>query len=294
MSALLFLYKDGQLIRLGQLPGGYNSWGYAINDSGVVVGLSTVMAQIYGYPFVWQAGAMTNLLAGIPACATSVFNCGGSAFDVNADGDIVGERLINSSGVCCATMLAFLYSQGSFTDLVLPGDTSSVATAINDHGDVVGSSSPSGAFLYRGGTMIGLDALGCSGCAPTDISENRKVVGSTTLASGERHAFLWSHGAMHDLGTLGGNSSEATAVNRTGNTLVGNSTTASGESHGFVYHGGKMVDLNELIDPETGTIVQAQDVNDGGQIAGAITVQRTFFPGFTLTRTYAMLLTPRP
>jgi probable HAF family extracellular repeat protein len=73
---------------------------------------------------------------------------------------------------------------------------------------------------------------------------------------------------MTDLGTLGGNLSSATAINRWG-TVVGYSRTATGATHAFRWDAGVMQDLT----PATGTFSdglfsRAVDINDVGQIVG--------------------------
>ena len=83
---------------------------------------------------------------------------------------------------------ATLWSDGATIDLgTLPGGTLSMATGINDRGDIVGWST-------YGGT-------------------------------GYSHAFLWSDGVMIDLGTLGGTTSQANDINNHG-VIVGWSYTA--------------------------------------------------------------------
>lgn len=316
VSALLFLYRDGRLIRLGQLPPdgtipglGWSSYGYAINDSGTVVGTSAAQPAYFpNYPFSWHAGVMTNLFQTLPSCsyqsAGFPFSCRGNALDINSRGDIVGSAFVaDPTFTRLALQGAFVFRNGVFTDLgTLPEYHDSTATAINDHGEIAGTAGVSfvgmsccgdepptlvggHAFVHTHGAMTDLGTLGGAYSGANDISENGKVVGFADLSGGERHAFLWSpDGGMHDLGTLGGNFSEATAVNRNGSIVVGNSTTATGEMRGFVYARGKMVDLNDLIAPQIGTVFDVRDINSSGQIAGRM----AFIDG----KRNAVLLTP--
>ena len=73
------------------------------------------------------------------------------------------------------------------------------------------------------------------------------MVGASTLASGDEHAFLYSRGTMNDLGTLGGSStSKATAVyfkgQVAGDSLVNLSPSGS-TTHAFLYFNAVMADL---------------------------------------------------
>src|SRR5262249_53152130 len=75
------------------------------------------------------------------------------------------------------------------------------------------------------------------------------------------HAFLYD-GAMHDLNTLGGDSSLANAVNDNG-VVVGYSQTPASVYHAFLYDG-TMHDLGTL----GGTESDAIGVNSSNQVAG--------------------------
>jgi probable HAF family extracellular repeat protein len=101
--------------------------------------------------------------------------------------------------------------------------------------------------------------------AAVDVNEAGQVVGNVRMA-GDAHAFSWTAAAgMIDLGTLGGSSSAATAVNESGQ-VVGWATTASGGTHAFSWtapHG--MVDLGV---PEGATSSAAVALNDAGQVVG--------------------------
>ncbi|MFA7237611.1 MAG: DUF3466 family protein [Phycisphaeraceae bacterium] len=61
-----------------------------------------------------------------------------------------------------------------------------------------------------------------------------------------------------DLGTLGGNSSEALAINNSGQ-VVGRTSLADGSYHGFLYSNGNMTDLGTM---------GATAINDSGQVVG--------------------------
>jgi probable HAF family extracellular repeat protein len=151
------------------------------------------------------------------------------------------------------------------------GGGQSEATAVNDRGQVVGYSQtaagPFHPFLWQHGTMTDLGVLVPGpdefGTA-TDINNNGQVVGYSVVDQTEDqaivHAFLWRRGTLIDLGTLGGHSSQASAINDRGE-VVGWSSTADGKIHGFLWRNGTMTNLG---------VHTAADVNDGGQVVGQV------------------------
>jgi probable HAF family extracellular repeat protein len=68
---------------------------------------------------------------------------------------------------------------------------------------------------------------------------------------------------MKDLGTLGGQSSDARAINASGQ-VTGESLTSGGSNDGFLYTGGVMTDLGTL----GGTDTRGIALNDGGEVVG--------------------------
>jgi probable HAF family extracellular repeat protein len=207
----------------------------------------------------------------------SPFNLSSNALGINNHSQVVGY----STSRCGHHLFcghAFLYDQGVMTDLgVLPGGNASIATAINEAGQVVGysyttsntfppSNPPRHAFLYESGVMIDLGAL----TSNPDISEaaainNRgQIVGSSRVAGGATHAFLYDRGVMTDIGTLGGSYSEGHGINNRGQ-VVGNSAVALGETHAFLYDHGVMSDIGTL---PGGHDSSAVAINDQGQVLG--------------------------
>ena len=78
-------------------------------------------------------------------------------------------------------------------------------------------------------TSADLGTLGGNLSQAVAINHREQVVGFSTTAANETHAFLWQDGATVDLGTLGGTFSRPTAINDAGQ-VVGNSTLPSGST----------------------------------------------------------------
>jgi uncharacterized repeat protein (TIGR01451 family) len=93
------------------------------------------------------------------------------------------------------------------------------------------------------------------------VNDGGQVVGQS-----QDHAFSWTpSGGMIDLGTLGGSSSAAAAVNDSGQVVGYSSTAGDSETHAFSWTpSGGMIDLGTL----GGSSSVALAVNDSGQVVG--------------------------
>lgn len=181
---------------------------------------------------------------------------------VNAAGQAVG----GSGHPHGADTHAFFWEKsGGIRDLgTLPGGDYSVAFGINDSGAVIGTSNTSTsqhAFTWTiAGGLQDLGTLpGANASSAFAINNQGQIAG----ASGT-HAVLWSAGALRDLGTLGGQTSEAHGLNNQG-MVVGVSDTSAGP-HAFLWKDGSMQDLGVL---PGDTSSRADHINDSGIVVGA-------------------------
>lgn len=116
------------------------------------------------------------------------------------------------------------------------------------------------------------------------INSLGEVTGSYTLANGQSHAFLYTHGVMQDLGTLQtGRSSVGFAVNDASQ-VTGSSTFSdqSSAEHAFLHNGVFMADLGTL----GGTISQGRGINSSGEVAGESTIDAIFHRAFFFNGTF--------
>jgi probable HAF family extracellular repeat protein len=154
-----FLWKDDNMLDLGS-PGGTDSEPTALDESGEVVGYSTLPGDSTTHPFLWRRGQLIDLgtLGGDTGTTNWINDCG----DIAGKADLPGPAPQNHDAV--------LWRNGKMIDLgVLPGDACSNAYFVNSRGQVVGTSEdrklcsiPTGqhAFLWeKGGPMVDLNTL---------------------------------------------------------------------------------------------------------------------------------------
>ena len=269
-----FQWRHGTLTDLGVLPGGSNSFPYAIAN-GWVVGASEngTFDSVLGIPefdaVLWRNGQIQNLgtLGGNESLAG----------DVNERGQIVGFAAnavpdpSSMAGLATETR-PFLWENGVMRDLDTLGGTDGIAFLTNERGQIMGQ------FYVKGTTTIdpmfwdengvATDSGNLGGTIGTTwwLNNRGQVVGTSNLAGdATHHGFLWGRGTLSDLGTLGGDNSEAFAINDSGEVTGRADVPGSVTHHGFLWRDGVMTDLGV---PGSDPCSSGNAINSKGQIVG--------------------------
>jgi probable HAF family extracellular repeat protein len=258
-----FLWQNGKMTDLGMLPGGTGSGALAINDRGQILGWSTTKDG-HQHAVLWQNGKITDL--------------GTLGGRLHAEGYFAinsARQAIGWSETKNRRSRSFLWQNGKMTDLGTLGGPDTHASAINDHGQIVGQTTTkteSRAFVWQNGKMTDLGTLpGGSESEARAINEQGQIVGwSLTPSSAYVHPVLWENGQATDLGTLPGIwCGTAVAINDSGQVIV-NCHTTSRHSRAFLWENGKRTPLRYPGQKET----IAGDINNAGQIVGGISLKR--------------------
>lgn len=179
----------------------------------------------------------------------------------------INNGLLNSLLLASLAITQHAFAAGyAFTDLGTLGDQSSVATDINNNGQIIGISFTSDNYTFSGQPFIysnsNMQKLGNFDgyFSAISINDSGLVVGQLMNLSlpGPARASLFSNGSLQDLGALDGGTSAAIDINDTG-LIVGFSGASA-----FFYSNGTMQDIGSL----GGTVTYASSINNSGQIVG--------------------------
>jgi len=258
-----FLWRRGELTVLNP-PSDRNFFPRAVNDRGQVVGQSAGFGGAAARGFIWSDGVLTELA---DDGGTSV------AADVNERGQVLVNRTTPAPGY--VTRAGVLHRGREVTSPDVDGGPITGA-AIDERGQVVAnrfSDQGPQAYLWRPGRApVGLGTLGGGRSQASEINRSGSVLGYSANAEGQSRMFLWRHGRMTDLGTLGGDETYPSPYGSVQqpdqlndrDQVVGTSYTETGESHAFLWTRGRMRDLGTLGGPSS----EAVGVNDHGDVVG--------------------------
>ena len=237
----------------------------------------------------------------------------GNAFGINESNQVVGNMRLPTNDFSRALIrtpgggtieLPTLFPDDPGTST--PGhngfEGGSYATGINPAGAVVGSSgltdthgTDRGFIETPGGGMVDLGTPASQGLVglgdftvsyAQNLNNAGLILGAADRGLGLTRAVYWdATGQIHDLGTLGGTSGSAYAINEDG-VAVTISDDAIGQSRALERDGRALVDLNTVINPASGwSLSRAYAINESGWIVGEGTLNGV---------TRAVLLTPIP
>ena len=258
-EATLWIRGEGQVL----LPGGANDGATDdvfrdLNDHDQVL-IQRTDSIGASWPAIWQDGRV------IDAPRDPVFRFEGRL--MNGRAQVVGVVEDVPTG-----RLVLWQPGRPVRDLGAFGEGADIPLDINDRGQVLvlsrsGDDDRGRMFLWDDGSTADLGTLGgdiagpFGGVTPPGRGLNNHGQAAITLGtpSGDRHAALWDHGHLTDLGTLGGASSIAEDIDD-GGRIVGEAQTSTGDFHAFVWEHGHMTDLGALADSNQSI---ARDIDDG-------------------------------
>ncbi|MCA9286601.1 MAG: hypothetical protein KDA22_15355 [Phycisphaerales bacterium] len=287
-GAQAFLWADGVLTPLGTL-GGNDAIAWAVNNNRVVVGesLPTGASGSAAYAaFRWEDGVM----AALPTL-------GGTwsvAYDINEDGVAAGLSYNPQQ-----QEKAVLWTDAGIENIGVNSDNQRQrATGINNAGIVCGWEytpffGPNDAFVYDGNDWVIIGGFGqFENAEAKDLNDTGTAVGVSSFPGVGFQGTVWVPGEDKvGIGVLPGHEeSELFAVNDDG-VAVGRSYTFTPdfESRAVLFDGEQLVDLNDFVpDGFEGLLIEAQDINNAGQIAVVAQVNG-IFQSFVMTPTAALV-----
>jgi probable HAF family extracellular repeat protein len=258
------------------VAGAYSTSAHGINDAGHIVGA-------YADPYhPGGDGGFLYVGGTFIAFGQTRNNPGAVPWGINNTGQVVGTCIPASDcGVGRVTYRnqGFLYVNGTFSTINVPGASETWAYDINEAGQIVGSfqnrpESNDGiyhGFLDVNGTFSTIDVPGASETFAEGINDAGQIVGFFRT-DGDRaflyHGFLYVGGTFSTINVPGAYSTLPRGINEAGH-IVGGFFNSTG-GHGFLDVGGTFSTIDVPGATNVGGFyTEAFGINDAGQIVGA-------------------------
>jgi len=287
------LWKGETIADVGALTdkGGHTSPATGVNSRGQVIGFAfTSMPDPFSMLGVgYQARAYLSQNGVIQDLGT----LGGPDAEpllINDKGQVVGDSYLNSTptNTCYLPLMAgaFIWEDGHMANLGDLGGTCTNALALNNRGQVTGTSNLVGdqashPYLWEHGSMRDLGTFGGDFGQGMALNEAGDVVGSATYPGDQVfRAALWKNGHIKDIGTLPGDAYSAAVDINSREQIIGVSFDAQfTRARAFLWEEGRpMLDLDSLLvgfglQLGLGTLTKPAgsgpaNINDRGEIVG--------------------------
>jgi probable HAF family extracellular repeat protein len=238
------LWKGSEIVDLGTLGTGLESAALSINNGGQVVGFSTFdttpdPTSFKGaslHAFLWDKGVMQDLGTLGGPDSSPAGGCNNQRMSLVAGTSFTSSTPNPTTGI--PTQHAFLWDKGTMGDIPTLGGTFAYAQCANNQGQMIGQSSLTG-------------DVGCDPSDPFDTCDE--------------HPFLWEHGTVRDLGTLGGSFALALWLNNNGEAVGGANTSGDEQFQAARWKNGVITGL-KVLDDDCASLAYA--VNSRGQAVG--------------------------
>jgi probable HAF family extracellular repeat protein len=271
--------------------GGTEIAAYGVNSSGQLTGLATLPGDSLKHAFFWKNDGSPMLDLGTSGYDDS------TGTDMNESGQVAGSLFDISDPY----VQPFVWkNDGTPLQALSAGDG---ACCINASGQVAGGGRFY-AFFWDGTVMHNLGVLGNNWRSGAwALNDSGQVVGSSyPYSEAKRLAFVWLNNGtpIKNLGTFGGTSSQSLDINASGQVTGWANIPGDAAEHAFIWRndGTKIQDLNSLIDPTDPlkphiTLTAGQFINDFGDIVADGTDSRTGLEDLYLLQGTVLTLAPR-
>lgn len=243
---------------------------YGLNDRGVIAGDYVDSGSVQHGMILTSLATLVPKLTTVDRadCVTSPSSTSIAFYGINNLGVAAGW-CTNTNSV----QIGFTYSQGVFTDVIIPGATLVNAIGINDAGDVVGTYKDANGlqhgYLLSGGKLTTLDPPGTVSLNTAwginnagvitvyGVDANGKYVSFTTADQGQTYTPFRDPNE----GTIG------TAIHQINNNgdIVGTYFDANNATHGVLYHAGT---YNSFDDPNGVGTTRGDGLNNALVVVG--------------------------